>query len=128
MLSVAVPEHFLAKLPGETRDEVLETMALHEKLQPDDFGYFVFYPYPGTSLFHLCEEKGYLPDDYWERPANHRETILKLPDLSQEDVGELYDMFTALREESYLKKHGRTLTEVGRKKTNSQYSESAAQG
>jgi anaerobic magnesium-protoporphyrin IX monomethyl ester cyclase len=125
---ILVTANYILGTPGETYDEVLATMALHEKLQPDDFGYFVFYPYPGTSLFHDCEAKGYLPDDYWTRPANHRETILNLPDLSQEQVGELYDMFTALRQADYLKKHGQQLGTTGRDTYKAQLSTSASQG
>lgn len=127
-VGIIVTANYILGTPGETREEVLETMALHQQLQPDDFGYFVFYPYPGTSLFQVCKEKGYLPDNYWEYPANHRETILNLPDLTKEEVGELYDMFTAIREKDYLEKHGHTLTEVGQDTTRKQYSESAARG
>ena len=125
---ILVTANYILGTPGETREEVLETMALHHQLQPDDFGYFVFYPYPGTSLFHTCEKNGYLPDDYWERSANHRETIRNLPDLSQDEVSELYDMFTTIREESYLKKYGKTLSEIGKETAHAQHTESAAQG
>ena len=127
-VGILVTANYILGTPGETYDEVLETMALHHRLQPDDFGYFVFYPYPGTSLFHVCEQKGYLPEDYWQRPANHRETILNLPDLSQAQVGELYDMFTAIREESYLKKHGQSLSNEGKERAHAQHTVSAAQG
>jgi hypothetical protein len=48
-------------------------------------------------LFQTCRDKGYLPTDYLNRPANHRETILSLPDLTQADIDEVYDKFTALR-------------------------------
>ncbi len=96
--------NYMLGMPGETRADVEETLALHDDLQPDDFGYFVFYPYPGTELFRVCQEKGYLPDDYLQRPANHRASILKLPDLTPEDIAELYDRFTALRERDHLRR------------------------
>jgi anaerobic magnesium-protoporphyrin IX monomethyl ester cyclase len=89
--------NYMLGLPGERREDVEETLTLAEQLGVPDFGYFVFYPYPGTHLFHLCKEKGYLPNDYLDRPANHRETILNLPDLTQEDIGAFYDRFTELR-------------------------------
>ncbi len=71
-----------------------------------DFGYFVFYPYPGTQLFRVCMERGYLPADYLERPANHRESILDLPDLTRDDIGEYYDRFTALRRRLHERRLG----------------------
>ena len=36
--------------------------------------------------------------DYLDREANHRESILDLPTLTQADIGEFYDAFTDLRE------------------------------
>ena len=84
-------------LPGETRAELDQTYALAEELDTFDFGFFVFYPYPGTHLFQTCREKGYLPADYLQRPANHRASILTLPDLTQGDIEEVYDKFTELR-------------------------------
>jgi radical SAM superfamily enzyme YgiQ (UPF0313 family) len=98
---IRLTANFMIGLPGETRDDLDQTLALAEELDVYDFGYFVFYPYPGTALFRLCQERGYLPDDYLTRPANHRETILRLPDLSADDIGDYYDRFTALRARMY---------------------------
>lgn len=38
--------NYIIGTPGETIAEMQETMVLHRELQPVDFGYFVFYPYP----------------------------------------------------------------------------------
>ena len=92
-----VISNYMLGLPGETRAELDETYALAEELDTFDFGFFVFYPYPGTHLFQTCREKGYLPTDYLQRPANHRASILTLPDLTQADIEEVYDKFTELR-------------------------------
>lgn len=98
--------NFMLGLPGETRDDLGQTLALAEELGVHDFGYFVFYPYPGTALFRVCQERGYLPPDYLTRPANHRQSILTLPDLSADDIGEYYDRFTALRRRMYQARTG----------------------
>jgi radical SAM superfamily enzyme YgiQ (UPF0313 family) len=89
--------NYMLGIPGETKADVEQTLKLHDALKPDDFGYFVFYPYPGTELFRLCMEKGYMPNNYYDLPANNRKTILNLPDISQEDIDEYYDRFTQLR-------------------------------
>lgn len=89
--------NYMLGIPGETRDDIEETLALHDELKPDDFGYFVFYPYPGTSLFKLCTERGYLPDKPFEFPAHHHGTVLSLPDLSAADIEYYYNRFTELR-------------------------------
>ena len=89
--------NYMLGIPGETTADIEQTLELHEALQPDDFGYFVFYPYPGTELYHVCKERGYLPDNYFALPANNRKTILNMSELTQRDIDEYYDRFTQIR-------------------------------
>ncbi len=104
--------NFMLGLPGETRADLQQTLDLAEELNVLDFGYFVFYPYPGTRLFNVCVDNGYLPSDYLERPANHRESILNLPDLSRDDIGQYYDRFTDLRRRLYQSRYGEGFAEA----------------
>lgn len=94
---ITVTANYMLGLPEETRDDLQQTLDLAEELEAFDFGYFVFYPYPGTHLFEHCRDKGYLPENYLDREANHRESILKLPGLTHADIAEFYDRFTELR-------------------------------
>ena len=94
--------NYILGTPGESRAEMAETIDLHHQLQPVDFGFFVFYPYPGTELFQLCAANGYLPADYLTRPANHRQSILNLPDVTQADIAEVYEQWTKIRVASAL--------------------------
>lgn len=103
---IALTANFMLGMPEETREDLQMTLDLAEELNVLDFGYFVFYPYPGTQLFQTVKERGYLPDDYLSRPANHRESILDLPTLSAADISEYYDRFTALRHRLYRERHG----------------------
>lgn len=98
---IHVTANYMLGVPGETRDDLQATLDLARDLDVLDFGYFVFYPYPGTHLFQECREKGYLPANYLQLPSNHRESILTLPDLGQDDISEYYDEFTRLRREIY---------------------------
>ena len=100
---IVVTANYILGTPGETVAEMEQTIDLHQRLQPDDFAYFVFYPYPGTALFQLCRERGYLPDDYLERPALHRRSILNLPDVTAEQIEAVYARWTTLRAQA----HGR---------------------
>lgn len=103
---IIVTANFMLGLPGETRDDLQQTVDLAEELSVLDFGYFVFYPYPGTQLFTECLDKGYLPPNYLELPANHRESILALPGLSNDDIAEYYDKLTELRRRIYVERLG----------------------
>ncbi len=98
---IMVTANYMLGLPGETREELQETVALASELEVLDFGYFVFYPYPGTHLFQVCRTEGYLPEDYLDLEANHRQSILRLPGLSPDDIREAYDQLTTLRERRY---------------------------
>jgi anaerobic magnesium-protoporphyrin IX monomethyl ester cyclase len=98
---IMVTANYMLGIPGETRDDLAATLLLAKELEAFDFGYFIFYPYPGTSLYQTCQNKGYLPADFWTRSANHRESILNLPTLTKEDIAEYYEHFTVLREQIY---------------------------
>jgi radical SAM superfamily enzyme YgiQ (UPF0313 family) len=103
---ILLTANFMVGLPGETRADMQMTLDLAEELGVFDFGYFVFYPYPGTALYRVCLENGYLPDDHLHREANHRESILDLPDISKADIAEFYDRFTDLRRRLYEARAG----------------------
>ena len=92
--------NYIIGTPGETVAEMQETIMLHHELQPVDFGYFVYYPYPGTDLFQTCRENGWLPEDYLTRAANHRQSILNLPNVTKEDIKKIYNAWTAIRAET----------------------------
>jgi len=99
---ITVTANYMIGLPGETRVDLEQTLRLAEELDAFDFGCFAFYPYPGTHLFRLCRDNGYLPGDYGEQPVNDRESILDLPGLTREEITEYHDRFTALRERTQL--------------------------
>ncbi len=127
-LGIIVTANYMLGLPGETREDIDQTLSLHQKLRPHDFGYFVFYPYPGTHLFQVCRDKGYLPENYLDLPAIHKQSILNLPDLSQEDILWYYDEFTRLREENYLEQFGAALDENQKPHLRESIAESAEMG
>jgi anaerobic magnesium-protoporphyrin IX monomethyl ester cyclase len=125
---IMVTANYMIGLPGETVEDIEQTLALNEELQPDDFGYFVFYPYPGTRLFYICREKGFLPENWLELPANNRQSILNLPDLTKEDIEHYYNRFTEVRKEAYMSRYGSALSEENKALASKSFEESAAIG
>lgn len=103
---VITTANYMLGLPFETHDDLEETFKLHARLDPHDFGYFVFYPFPGTTLYRVCVENGFLPKDYLERPCVHRESILDLPDLTKDDIRAAYDRFTEVRVQKQIERLG----------------------
>jgi len=125
---ILVTANYMLGIPGETCDDIEQTLALHHAIKPKDFGYFVFYPYQGTALFKTCQEKGYLPENYNELPANHRESILNLPGLSNEKIRYYYDKFTETRIENHLEEYAGVTDEDFSENIIKSFTESAAKG
>lgn len=120
--------NYMIGIPGETAEDIEQTLALNDVLSPDDFGYSVFYPYPGTSLFQICREKGFLPENYLELPANNRQSILNLPAITKDDIDYYYKIFTDVREKNYLKRYGIALDDEQKALAKKNFKNSAAVG
>ena len=93
-------------LPGETRDDLEATLDFARELNAYDLACYVFYPFRGTELHRVCEQEGLLPPDFDDLPANHRRSILNLPDLTPEDIEDTYQRFAALRLETWTARLG----------------------
>jgi anaerobic magnesium-protoporphyrin IX monomethyl ester cyclase len=123
-----VTANYMIGLPGEAPEDIEQTLALNDELAPDDFGYFVFYPYPGTRLFDLCRKKGFLPENYLELPANNRQSVLNLPALTKDDIQYYYNRFTNVRENAYMERYGSALQDEDKALVRGSFQESAAVG
>ncbi len=47
-------------IPGESREDIQETVELNRRLKPSSVLVSIFQPYPGTGLYDLCKENGWL--------------------------------------------------------------------
>ena len=72
-------------LPDETPSNYLNTINLMAKIQPDEYNYFVFFPYNGTNIYDYAKGKGYLSQkggQFIER----RNTMLSMPGFKPKDI------------------------------------------
>ncbi|MHC4606667.1 MAG: B12-binding domain-containing radical SAM protein [Planctomycetota bacterium] len=74
---------------GETVESMQRTIDFSIELDPDLAVYNVCTPYPGTELFRWAKEKGYLTSEEWS-DYDLSTFLLRLPTVSQEDVGRMY--------------------------------------
>ena len=81
-------------LPGETRDDVMETVRLLGRAEPGRFRWTFFYPYPGTRAYKMSVEGGYVD---FGRMAS----LMNFTDASCLDFGPEHNLF--------LKKVGRVM-------------------
>jgi anaerobic magnesium-protoporphyrin IX monomethyl ester cyclase len=71
-------------LPEESLKLALKTIQLNAEIDPELAIPFIFYPYPGTALFDLCQEKGYLTDKEFDHYFQGVAT--RMPGFSEGDI------------------------------------------
>ncbi|HII16618.1 TPA: B12-binding domain-containing radical SAM protein [Candidatus Woesearchaeota archaeon] len=71
--------------PGETREEIFDTIELNRQLNLDNIMIHVFNPYKGTSLHALSVERGYIPEDY--KGGDYRSDFaLNMPHITKDQI------------------------------------------
>jgi anaerobic magnesium-protoporphyrin IX monomethyl ester cyclase len=77
--------------PGETKQSAWKTVKFVEKVAPDDVGFYnVATPFPGTPMYDLVKEKGWLRVTDFDR-YDTTKPIFETPQLSMKDLGKLRD-------------------------------------
>ena len=76
---------FILGHPGETVESIQDTIQFAIDLDVDTVAFFIAIPYPGTELYDLAIEKGYLQKDVdWRKfaPVSNLDPPMILPNLS----------------------------------------------
>jgi anaerobic magnesium-protoporphyrin IX monomethyl ester cyclase len=76
---------FLFGLPGENDETFRETVEFAKELDPDSAQFALAIPHPGTELYQVCTEKGWLKYDSWE-DFSAGNSIIETEELSREDA------------------------------------------
>ena len=77
--------HIILGLPGENEKTLKNTINLLYEMNPDRVNLNVLTPYPGTRLFKMASEKGWISSFDWSKYTSHN-SILKTDDLSVEEL------------------------------------------
>ncbi|MGQ9515520.1 MAG: hypothetical protein ACUVTL_10845, partial [Thermoproteota archaeon] len=81
---------FMIGLPGEKKEDILNTIKYAIKLKPYSMQFSIATPFPGTPFFNLARSKGWLKTlDWTEYDGAHR-AVVSYPELSSEEIEELY--------------------------------------
>ena len=71
--------------PGETRENIFDTIELNRKLHMDNIMIHVFNPYRGTSLYDISVERGYISADHMA--GDYRtDFTLNMPHITKEEI------------------------------------------
>jgi radical SAM superfamily enzyme YgiQ (UPF0313 family) len=74
--------------PGETKETAWETIKFVEKINPNDVGYYIATPYPGTPMYDFVKEKGWLKVTDFDRYDTATPTF-EIPTLGMQELREI---------------------------------------
>lgn len=78
-------------LPTETKEEYEGTVEMIRKCRPNILHMGVFYPYPGTDLYKLCDDLHLLPK--LKKDVGRNIASLDMPQFSRRQIQKEYNMF-----------------------------------
>lgn len=88
-LNLETTGFFVLGMPGETKENIRETIDLAKALDLDDAWFSIATPFPGTALYQLCQAKGYLETDDCTKMSQKR-GVITTPTLSAREVEKLH--------------------------------------
>jgi radical SAM superfamily enzyme YgiQ (UPF0313 family) len=78
--------------PGETKEDILETIRLNQRLAPDELPVpTIFRPYPGTLLYEYCAQRGWISSRVTQGYGDS--SILDQPSISARELDYLQEVF-----------------------------------
>lgn len=94
-------------LPTETWNDFQETVKMNQLIQPEFHATSIFFPYPGTEIYTICEDLKLLPANINTNDERQRAT-LDLPGFSRRQIERSfnsfhYDVYKTKTERSALK-------------------------
>jgi len=90
-LSIKTGGYFIIGFPGETLDNMKETIDYALKSKLDWVRLYLLQPFPGSAIYKTCVENGYLTEDYdYTKTKIFKEKFfIKTPQFNPEDVEKL---------------------------------------
>ena len=74
--------------PGETKETAMETIKFIKEISPDDVGFYIATPYPGTPMADQVKKNGWLRVTDFNK-YDTATPIFELPDLTMQEVREI---------------------------------------
>ena len=95
-LGIKTKAFFMLGIPGETRAEMEETLAMARELAVDWSCFSIASPLPGTPMAKECLEAGYLPADLDFRGIEFGKAVITTPEFGPRDVEAMWDRCNAI--------------------------------
>ncbi len=94
--NIRTTANIMIGLPFETEENILESARFCKELKVKSISLAIFAPYYGTKLRNICIENDFIEDRYYDNIAVINHSILKMPQLKNDKLEELYHKFNSL--------------------------------
>lgn len=84
-LGIKTCASFVLGMPGETKEEIEQTIKFSQKLDPDFAQFAIATPYPGTELYDMAKSEGLLLTEDWSEYTVMK-PIIVTKDFTKEDI------------------------------------------
>lgn len=113
-VGLEVTGHCILGLPGETEETLQQTIDFAKFLRLDFAQFYCAVPFPGSELYDLCKENGWLDETDWAY-FEQNTSIITTPSLSAQQVMAARDRaYRSFYRQPYIIKN--TLTKIKRPK------------
>ena len=90
---IGVGAWFMIGIPGETREQVLKTIAYAQKIDASIIEVNIATPWPDTGFYELSKKKDWLVTDDWGKMNEKSFVAIETPYLSRQEVKRLFKLF-----------------------------------
>lgn len=81
---------FIIGLPGDRREDILNTVEFAKKLDPDSVQFSIATPFPGTPFYAQAKENNWIVTDDFTQYDGGNYSVLSYPWLNKEEIEELH--------------------------------------
>ncbi len=114
-LGIGIHGFFIVGMPGETKEQIMETFEFPEKNDFDSSSFFIAAPIVGSELYKICLEKGLLKEGFNINETNFKRGNIHTEEFNPEELEKLVETKTqeinvglaARKPDIYYKKYGK---------------------
>jgi anaerobic magnesium-protoporphyrin IX monomethyl ester cyclase len=88
-LKIQTHSFFIIGFPGETKDQIRRTFSFARKLKLTSAGFFIANPIPGSRLYELCKQKGYLKEGFDFETINCGKSNYETPEFTSRELEDI---------------------------------------
>ncbi len=90
-LKIRTHSFFIIGFPGETEEQIRRTFSFARKLRLTSAWFFIANPLPGSKLYEICKQKGYLKEGFDFETIDYCKSNYETPGLTSRELENIRD-------------------------------------